>query len=310
MPILFHALGCSGFKLYIYGMKMTGCLLLFFCFFHTCYAAIDPIEGSVKAGGFSIKYSEAGSGESLIFVHAGMLDRHMWDNQLAFFSRRYRVITFDLPAHGETMGTDTTILVSEVINILMDSLKIQHASFVGLSLGSVCVSEFVLSHPERVKEIVLVSPGFIGSTKQLTVDSLSKQLYAKTDAALMAHDNTKYARLFTSIWCVGPFRDSSQVPATLRQYIYQTVLANCKNHSQNDWRPFGKIPTARALGNIKSKTLLINGGKDVPFNLTMANYLLAVIRSTGYVIRNAAHMVNLDYADLFNKKVLDFLLLY
>lgn len=283
--------------------------LLFLFYLTTCYAVNTPrIDGTINAGGFHIQYSETGSGEPLVLVHGGMQDRHIWNNQVNFFSHRhYRVITFDLPAHGQSSGTDTTLLVSELIKILFDSLKIKQASIIGLSLGSICVTGFVIAHPERVNKVVLASPGLIGSTTVLTLDSLSLRIYNHIDSALASGDCDEYARLFVSNWCVGPLRDSSKVPAALRQNIYRITRYNCKEHARNEWRPFGSEPVMPKLNTIQKPVLLIGGDQDVPFNGAITTYMHSQMPSSHvYIIKNAAHIVNMEKPELFNKKVLEF----
>jgi pimeloyl-ACP methyl ester carboxylesterase len=54
---------------------------------------------------------------------------------------------------------------------------------------------------------------------------------------------------------------------------------------------------------------LIGGDQDVPFNRTITIYMQAHIPGSRiYIIKNAAHMVNMERPDLFNKVVLKFFL--
>src|SRR5215813_3462473 len=55
------------------------------------------------ADGVPIHYSVQGKGEpALVFIHCGGCDRHVWDNQVPVFAKNYRVVTIDLPGHGES----------------------------------------------------------------------------------------------------------------------------------------------------------------------------------------------------------------
>src|SRR5438067_3295857 len=87
-------------------------------------------EGFITAGHLRVHFSQYGKGQPLFFIHAGYLDSKMWNEQVNFFSKYYRVILFDLPHHGETSGNDTTILIADVFKTVMDSLHITQASFV------------------------------------------------------------------------------------------------------------------------------------------------------------------------------------
>jgi pimeloyl-ACP methyl ester carboxylesterase len=268
----------------------------------------SPEEGTIQAGAFRIKYMEQGTGEPLILLHAGVQNRHMWDTQIAAFSRRYRVITFDLPGHGETAGADTVTLITEVINTLMDSLKMPRASFIGVSFGSTCVTEFVLAHPQRVNKLVLVSPGLLKATDLLPADSLSMNLFNRIDSASVAGDHIRFARYFTDTWCIGPFRDSNSVSPTVRNYIYNTTLANRYAHDRDDWRPFGKTPAAPKLSAIQQPVLVIAGDKDVPYILSIARYIHQQVKQSRlWIMKDVAHMLNMEKPADFNKEVLRFL---
>lgn len=101
--------------------------------------------GYITAGRLQVYYKKQGSGTPIVFLHAGYQDVGMWDNQFAYFSPHHTVIAFDLPGHGNTKGVDSTLLVQDVLRICLDSLHIPQASFVGLSLGTVCATDFALA---------------------------------------------------------------------------------------------------------------------------------------------------------------------
>src|SRR3989442_12287091 len=53
--------------------------------------------------GINIHSSSAGSGKKvLVFIHGWTCDSSSWDAQVPALSKKYRVITLDLPGHGES----------------------------------------------------------------------------------------------------------------------------------------------------------------------------------------------------------------
>jgi len=64
----------------------------------------------------------------------------------------------DMPGHGQSTGIDSTLKIGEVINRVMNRLKITTASIVGMSLGSACAIDFALAHPEKTTRLLLCSP--------------------------------------------------------------------------------------------------------------------------------------------------------
>ena len=59
-------------------------------------------SGYAEVNGAQIYYDVTGAGYPLAFVHAGVADHRMWDDQVAFFADRYRVIRMDLRGFGKT----------------------------------------------------------------------------------------------------------------------------------------------------------------------------------------------------------------
>ena len=49
-----------------------------------------------------LPYTEAGSGETVLLIHAGIADRSMWDEHLGWLARAgFRAVAVDLPGFGE-----------------------------------------------------------------------------------------------------------------------------------------------------------------------------------------------------------------
>jgi 3-oxoadipate enol-lactonase len=267
-------------------------------------------EGTVAAGKLRVYYIEYGNpkADPLVFIHAGFQDNHMWDRQVAYFSKDHRVICFDQPGQGRTKGSDTTILIADVIRTLLDSLHVKRASFVGLSMGSVCAADIVLTYPERVNKVVFVSPGLTGWKEVISADSLSMGLFRSMDTAFGSAEKTITAARFTDIWCVGPFRNRDSVNKAALDYVYQTTLTCMRDHDIKDLTQFDPKGEANRIGEIQKSVLIVNADADVPMIATMARYMHHQIRNSQAVtIHGAAHMVNMEKPEEFNKILAAFL---
>ena len=84
-----------------------------------------------------LSFDERGRGPALLFIHAYPLDHSMWDAQMAFFSKRFRVVAPDIIGFGGSQPPRPwTIpdMVQELVSLL-DQLKIERCTLVGLSIG-------------------------------------------------------------------------------------------------------------------------------------------------------------------------------
>ena len=51
----------------------------------------------------TITVETAGTGEPILFIHAGIADRRMWANEIKRLASDYFVLNIDLPEHGESL---------------------------------------------------------------------------------------------------------------------------------------------------------------------------------------------------------------
>ncbi len=279
------------------------------CIIASCQG-IQKTSGFIKAGYLlNIYYESTGTGKPVILLHAGLQDNRMWDEQVKALSPDYRVITIDLPGHGKTAGVDTVILIADVIKTVMDSLNIQKASVMGLSLGSVCATDFVLAYPQKVEKLILVSPGLVGWQKHLSLDTVSKQYFEANDRAYATKDSNIIAQQFTKTWCDGPRRKPSEVKQSVRNYILQTTMKNVEVHHLTGWPNFDTLsPAAERVATLQCPVLIIHGDKDIPLIISISNFLHSAIKGSQQLIfPNVAHMLNMEVPEGFNKAALDFL---
>ena len=122
-----------------------------------CYVGVS--------GGGMVYFEERGKGEPLILLHGHSLDHRMWDTQWSDFSRHYRTIRIDFRGYGRSseMREDLNTTHVDDVVALMDSLKIERAHVVGLSMGAFVAGDMLAMYPERMLSCVLCSGGIRSS---------------------------------------------------------------------------------------------------------------------------------------------------
>jgi len=118
-------------------------------------AAIVPAPDGVP-----IHYSVRGKGDpALVFVHCWSCDRKLWDNQVSVFSKDHRVVTIDLPGHGESgKGRKDWSIggFGEDVKTVVGKLGLRRVVLIGSSMGGPVALEAARRMPERVVAIVPV----------------------------------------------------------------------------------------------------------------------------------------------------------
>ena len=108
--------------------------------------------------GFTIAYSDQGTGLPIVFLHAFPLNRTMWAAQAHALSSQFRIITIDLRGHGESdapLWRYTLDQSADDVRALLDHLAIQQAMFVGLSMGGYILFAFYRKFSDRVQGLIL-----------------------------------------------------------------------------------------------------------------------------------------------------------
>jgi len=104
--------------------------------------------------GSEINYKVVGDGDTtLFFVHGWCINQSYWDAQVDHFEKRYKVVTIDLPGHGNSDKNrkDWTIenFGKDVI-LLIEALQLKNIVLVGHSMGGSIILEAAIAKPEVV----------------------------------------------------------------------------------------------------------------------------------------------------------------
>ena len=134
----------------------------------------------------------------VVLIHGIGLDRHsVWGPVARWLAGQFRVLSYDLPGHGESApmaGEVTLTTLSNHLISLMDELGISEASLVGFSIGGMINRRLTLDHPARVSALVILnSPHERGTGMQAQVEAQARASVSGAEATMQ----TTLERWFT-----------------------------------------------------------------------------------------------------------------
>lgn len=154
-----------------------------------------PLE---EIAGIQLAVESHGSGEPcLIFVHGGFCNRHDWSAQVRALANRYRVVTFDMPGHGESPlpAEPTVAALAHAVCAINTRYGGRHAVMIGHSLGVDVILEAWRQAPGTMAGLILIEGGLVADGDP---DQAARGVEEKMDAVgLDAFLNGAFQQMFT-----------------------------------------------------------------------------------------------------------------
>ncbi|MBC7774049.1 MAG: alpha/beta hydrolase [Phycisphaerae bacterium] len=115
-----------------------------------------PIK--IENQGVNIEYSDSKIGDTvLLFIHGWAIDQSYWADQVAFFSKKYRVVTLDLPGFGKSGKNRASWTVEDYgkdLSALLTGLDLKNVVLIGHSMSGAIAVETALTNPTRVIGVI------------------------------------------------------------------------------------------------------------------------------------------------------------
>ncbi|HMP32051.1 MAG TPA: alpha/beta hydrolase [Saprospiraceae bacterium] len=107
-------------------------------------------------------YEDNGQGATtLVFSHGLLWSGHMYHKQVEYFSKTYRVITYDHRGQGQTEGTnagyDMDTLTEDAVELIKKLCPNTKVIFIGLSMGGFVGMRLAARYPEVIEKLILLN---------------------------------------------------------------------------------------------------------------------------------------------------------
>jgi pimeloyl-ACP methyl ester carboxylesterase len=214
----------------------------------------------MNVAGVRIHYRDEGprDGPAVVLIHANFASLLGWEPWVEALKDKYRVIRFDMTSHGLTgpdpSGDYTMDRTLEITEKFIDSMQLDTFSIGGTSMGGTVSLLYTSKHPERVENLILLSPGALEGREQ-------KERGDIPDAAYVL----KYImpRALPEFMLRSNFVDKSRLSEDLIDQWYEIWRREGQREAQLDRLRQYKVPALEEIiGSIERPVLLLWGEQN------------------------------------------------
>lgn len=221
---------------------------------------------------------------------------------MPIFSQHWRVLRMDTRGHGRSLVTDGPYSIEQLgrdVLALLDALDIPRAHFCGLSMGGLIGQWLGINAGERLNKLVVCNTA--AKIADPTVwNPRIETVLRDGQAAMVALRDASIARWFTADYAEAHPDQAKLITDMLAATSPEGYAANCAAVRDADLR--------EQLAAIKVPTLVIAGSEDAVTPPAGGRFIQQQVAGAEYAEFRAAHLSNVQAADAFSARVVDFLL--
>lgn len=262
-------------------------------------------SGYVEFPGTRIYYEVEGEGPTLTLIHAGVAHLRMWNDQVAAWRNGFRIVRYDTRGWGRTRTEDVPYSNADDLRRVLDHIGVERTHLLGISRGGSIALDFTLSHPDRVRSLVLVASGLGDFDYD---DPRLADLWPEMERLEEAKDWEALVEMETKLWTDGPGQPVDRVDPDVRHKMVEWNLENYRAEQIANQVQRLDPPAVGRLAEINVPTLVTWGTLDELGVLKAGEKMSAEIADArSHVFEGVAHMVNLERPAEFNSLVREFL---
>jgi 3-oxoadipate enol-lactonase len=254
-----------------------------------------------KANGIQIYYELSGPVDAPVVMLSNSLGTRleMWDPQMPALTERYRVLRYDSRGHGRSdvpPGPYSIAMLGDDARALLDALGIANLHFCGLSKGGMVGQWLATHHGDCFLSLTLCATASRMAPAELWNQRIEQS--AREGMASLVDGVTE--RWFTAGYRATPRPEIDQVRAMILATSPQGYGACCAAIRDMD--------QSEAIRSIRMPTLIVAGADDPATTVEVMRGLHERIPGSRFVeIPQAAHLLNIEQAERFNRTLTSFL---
>jgi 3-oxoadipate enol-lactonase len=246
-----------------------------------------------KAGDIELSYERAGDGPPLLLIMGMSGTKHHWgDVVLQELRRDFETIVYDHRDAGESTRTGAPFAIADLAQDaagLLESLELDSAHVMGISMGGMIAQELALAHPQRIRSLTLGCTYCGGEGSALS----SEDVLGRLAQGMTSGDRALAIRTAWEVNVSPSF--------AAEEDAYARFLANAMRHAMpvpvimEQMRAIGAHDTSARLPELHLPTLVVHGTLDQMLPVQNGHMIAGLIPDSRLeILEGIGHMFFLE----------------
>lgn len=261
---------------------------------------------TVAVPGAALAVEARGSGRPVVFLHAGVADRRMWQAEMGALAATHRVIAYDRRGFGETSASAQAFSHVDDLEAVLNRIGKEPVVLVGCSQGGRISIDFALLHPNRVAGLVLIAPAVSGAPSPASYPPSIAARIEEIEQAEEDEDIDRINALEAWFWLDGPTSREGRVDGETRELFLDMNGIALSHEEIGEERK--SPPAMPRLGQLTMPTLVVWGDLDFEHIQRRSGEIAATApNGEAFMIPDTAHFPNLEQPKMFVDRLRQFL---
>lgn len=253
---------------------------------------------TIRTGGVDFHARQLGGRPRAVFLHGFGGDLHTWDGVWSVLGENLPALRYDLRGFGQTLcESEASFNHAADLLALLDAAEIRQCDLIGVSMGGGVALNFALDHPERIRNLVLVSPALVAWEWSEGWREWWRPIVERARAGKM--DEAR------RLWWRHPLFATTR-KSRARQALYDSIMRFSGSqwvHDNHEMVP----PDVERLHLLRTRTLLLTGGRDLEDFRLIADLIEASVPDVERVdLPACGHMLHLEEPVVCADRILTF----
>lgn len=258
-----------------------------------------PVDGN------KLFYEQAGTGETILFVHGSQEDYRVFMPQLELLKNDYNVVAysrkFNYPntnsyQDGTPFGVETE---ADDLATLINALKVKSLHIVGHSYGGLVAMEYAHKNPKKVRSITLSEPPLLRlSGCEEWYQTAQEGLIENVASAFKTSDTTQVMKALFEFFVGADIQD--QIPPE----VLQSLKANLTEMKAlvNSENPFPNLST-----DFQAPVMLLTTANTMPMLQCTNEALVKKMPKAKHIyLADASHEMWMTHAEILSTHLRNF----